>query len=77
MRKGRLVLCDALALADAERPDLIIDFATLTGAARVALGPELPALFGNDEGMVQELARSAAAEHDPSVADAAVGRLRG
>ena len=47
--EGRLVLCDALALADAERPDLIIDFATLTGAARVALGPELPALFGNDE----------------------------
>ncbi len=63
--EGRLVLCDALALADAERPDLIIDFATLTGAARVALGPELPALFGNDEGMVQELARICAAEHDP------------
>jgi leucyl aminopeptidase len=44
---------------------LIIDFATLTGAARVALGPELPALFGNDEGMVQDLAREGAAEHDP------------
>jgi leucyl aminopeptidase len=63
--EGRLVLCDALAYADAERPDLIIDFATLTGAARVALGPELPALFGNDEHVVQELARVAAAEHDP------------
>ncbi len=63
--EGRLVLCDALAYADAERPDLIIDFATLTGAARVALGPELPALFGNDEGVVHELARVAAAEHDP------------
>jgi leucyl aminopeptidase len=63
--EGRLVLCDALAYADAERPDLIIDFATLTGAARVALGPELPALFGNDERVVQELARIAAAEHDP------------
>ena len=63
--EGRLVLCDALAYADAERPDLIIDFATLTGAARVALGPELPALFGNDERVVQELARVAAAEHDP------------
>jgi leucyl aminopeptidase len=63
--EGRLVLCDALALADAERPDLIIDFATLTGAARVALGPELPALFGTDEQLVQELARVAAAEHDP------------
>ncbi len=63
--EGRLVLCDALALADAEQPDLIVDFATLTGAARVALGPELPALFGNDEAMVQELARHSAAEHDP------------
>ena len=63
--EGRLVLCDALALADAEHPDLIIDFATLTGAARVALGPELPALFGNDEAMVRELARVAALEHDP------------
>ncbi len=63
--EGRLVLCDALAFADAEHPDLIIDFATLTGAARVALGPELPALFGNDERVVHELARAAAAEHDP------------
>jgi leucyl aminopeptidase len=63
--EGRLVLCDALAFADAETPDLIMDFATLTGAARVALGPELPALFGNDAGIVQELARIAAAEHDP------------
>jgi leucyl aminopeptidase len=63
--EGRLVLCDALAFADAEHPDLIIDFATLTGAARVALGPELPALFGNDERVVDELARVAAAEHDP------------
>ena len=63
--EGRLVLCDALALADAESPDLIIDFATLTGAARVALGPELPALFGNDESMVRDLADMAAIEHDP------------
>jgi leucyl aminopeptidase len=63
--EGRLVLCDALALADAEHPDLIIDFATLTGAARVALGPELPALFGNDDGIVHELTRTCAAEHDP------------
>jgi leucyl aminopeptidase len=63
--EGRLVLCDALAFADAERPDLIIDFATLTGAARVALGPELPALFGSDDALVQDLARVAAAEHDP------------
>jgi leucyl aminopeptidase len=63
--EGRLVLCDALALADGEQPSLIIDFATLTGAARIALGPELPALFGNDEGVVRELARISAAEHDP------------
>jgi leucyl aminopeptidase len=63
--EGRLVLCDALAFADSERPELIIDFATLTGAARVALGPELPALFGSDDRVVHELARAAAAEHDP------------
>ena len=63
--EGRLILCDALAFADAEKPALIIDFATLTGAARVALGPELPALFGNEERMIDELARAAAAEHDP------------
>jgi len=63
--EGRLVLCDALAFADADHPDLIVDFATLTGAARVALGPELPALFGNDEGIVAELARISATEHDP------------
>ncbi len=47
--EGRLILADALALAVEDEPDLIIDFATLTGAARVALGPELPALFANDE----------------------------
>jgi len=63
--EGRLVLCDALALADAEHPDLIIDFATLTGAARVALGPELPALFGTDEEVVAELTRIAGSAHDP------------
>jgi len=63
--EGRLVLCDALALADADGADLIVDFATLTGAARVALGPELPALFGSDEAVVAEIARVAATEHDP------------
>jgi len=63
--EGRLVLCDALALADAERPDLIIDFATLTGAARVALGPELPALFGSDDALVRDFAAAAGAEQDP------------
>jgi leucyl aminopeptidase len=63
--EGRLVLCDALAVADEEHPHLVIDFATLTGAARVALGPELPALFGNDEALVRDLAGAAAEEHDP------------
>ena len=47
--EGRLVLADALAEADAERPDLLIDLATLTGAARTALGPELPAVYSPSE----------------------------
>ncbi|MGH8123824.1 MAG: leucyl aminopeptidase family protein [Rudaea sp.] len=55
--EGRLVLCDALTYASAAKPDLIVDFATLTGAARVALGPDLPALFSNRE----ELAHAAVA----------------
>ena len=63
--EGRLVLADALALADSEGADLIVDFATLTGAARVALGPELPALFGTDERVVSALVRAAALAHDP------------
>ncbi len=53
--EGRLVLADALAEAASETPDLTIDFATLTGAARVALGPDLPALFCNDEGVAADL----------------------
>jgi leucyl aminopeptidase len=53
--EGRLVLADALADADAERPDLMLDAATLTGAARVALGPELPALFTPDDGLAADL----------------------
>jgi leucyl aminopeptidase len=63
--EGRLVLCDALSLGDAADLDLIVDFATLTGAARVALGPELPALFGDDASLVESLARIAQAESDP------------
>ncbi len=63
--EGRLILCDALALADEEQPDLLIDTATLTGAARVALGPELPALFGNDDDIVEAVLRAGAAESDP------------
>jgi leucyl aminopeptidase len=53
--EGRLILADALALAQEDKPDLLLDFATLTGAARVALGPELPALFSNDDGLAEAL----------------------
>jgi leucyl aminopeptidase len=63
--EGRLILCDALALADEDKPQLLIDFATLTGAARVALGPELPAVFSNDESVVTTLVKTAHAEADP------------
>src|SRR5207244_4611491 len=49
--EGRLILCDPLAEASTEEPELLVDAATLTGAARVALGPELPALFCNDDGL--------------------------
>ena len=63
--EGRLVLADALALADEDKPELIADFATLTGAARVALGPDLPAFFTDDDALAGELMRHAAAENDP------------
>jgi leucyl aminopeptidase len=63
--EGRLVLCDLLTEACAEQPALLVDCATLTGAARVALGPELPALFGNDDGWADAILRAGAACHDP------------
>ena len=63
--EGRLVLADALALADAERPDLLVDLATLTGAARIALGPELPAVFGSREATVEALLRHGRRLADP------------
>jgi leucyl aminopeptidase len=63
--EGRLILCDALAEADGEGPDLLIDCATLTGAARVALGPELPALFSNHDPTAEALIRHGLAERDP------------
>ncbi len=63
--EGRLVLADALALADEEAPELIADMATLTGAARVALGPELPPLFTHDDTLAADLARHGHAERDP------------
>ena len=62
--EGRLILCDALTEADREEPELLVDFATLTGAARVALGSELPALFCNDEATA-----AAALDHGLSVQD--------
>ncbi len=63
--EGRLILCDALAEASSEKPELLIDMATLTGAARVALGPELAALFCNDDALAQGLLSVAAQEEDP------------
>jgi len=63
--EGRLVLADALALADEETPDLLIDMGTLTGAARVALGPELPPYYTDDEALAAEVARFATSENDP------------
>ena len=64
--EGRLVLADALTLADDDRPVLIADFATLTGAARVALGPELPAAFTDDDALAAEFAAAGNAEQDPT-----------
>jgi len=63
--EGRLILADALALADAETPDLLVDMGTLTGAARVALGPDLPPFYTHDEELASALARHARAVHDP------------
>jgi leucyl aminopeptidase len=63
--EGRLILADALALADDDQPDLIADFATLTGAARVALGPDVPPFFTDDDALAGELMKYAAAENDP------------
>lgn len=63
--EGRLILADALALADEEAPELLLDFATLTGAARVALGPELPPFYTHDEGLAAEIARLGMAVNDP------------
>jgi leucyl aminopeptidase len=63
--EGRLVLCDALAEAARDDPELIIDFATLTGAARVALGTELPAFFTNSDSLATALMKSANDARDP------------
>ncbi|MGB7205634.1 MAG: leucyl aminopeptidase family protein, partial [Anderseniella sp.] len=63
--EGRLVLADALDLADSEKPELLIDMATLTGAARVALGPDLPPFYTDDEKLAGELSSCSMAAHDP------------
>jgi len=63
--EGRLVLCDALAYAGEKKPALILDFATLTGAARIALGPDLPMLFCNDERVAADYLQAGERERDP------------
>ena len=63
--EGRLILGDALTRAAEAKPELILDFATLTGAARVALGPDLPALFANDDALAETLLAGGAAVSDP------------
>ena len=63
--EGRLILADALSLAAEEAPELIFDFATLTGAARVALGPELPPFYTDDDGLAADISQFAADVCDP------------
>lgn len=62
--EGRLLLCDALSMASSEKPELIVDYATLTGAARGAVGAEIGALFSNDDALAQELMQFGRAEDD-------------
>jgi leucyl aminopeptidase len=63
--EGRIVLCDALTYAAEGKPDLIMDFATLTGAARIALGPDLPALFTNRDDLASDYLAAGEAQSDP------------
>lgn len=63
--EGRLVLCDALAAAVEEQPELIIDFASLTGAARVALGSDIPAFYSNNDEIAQQIGAISRQQHDP------------
>jgi leucyl aminopeptidase len=63
--EGRLILADALTWADDDKPDLLCDFATLTGAARVALGPDLPPFFTDDEGLADAIMAHGHKVHDP------------
>ena len=63
--EGRLVLCDALTRAGELEPELLLDFATLTGAARIALGPDLPALYSNDETLANDWLGAGERSRDP------------
>ena len=63
--EGRVVLCDALTYAGEQHPDLLLDFATLTGAARIALGPDLPALFANDDALANDWIAAGERTRDP------------
>ena len=63
--EGRLILADALTRAGEDKPDLIVDFATLTGAARIALGPDLPATFANRDELAADLETAAREVEDP------------
>ncbi len=63
--EGRLILCDALADAETDKPDLLLNFATLTGAARTALGPDLPALFTRQDALAEDLLKAGRETHDP------------
>jgi len=63
--EGRVILCDALTLASELKPDIVLDFATLTGAARIALGPDLPALFSNDDVLAEQWLLAGTAQRDP------------
>jgi leucyl aminopeptidase len=63
--EGRLILADAMALAEEEKPDLLVDMATLTGAARVALGPDLPPIFTEDDALAADLVAHGQAVNDP------------
>lgn len=63
--EGRIILCDALTYAAEQSPQLVLDFATLTGAARIALGPDLPALFSNDDALANDWLAAGARTCDP------------
>jgi leucyl aminopeptidase len=63
--EGRLILADALALADEEAPEMLVDMGTLTGAARTALGPDLPPFYTDDNALAADVARHGRAENDP------------